>query len=106
MLSLTCPAHADEVQALVLDIGSDTTRAGYAGDDGPKTVFSTAYGYVVNQPAEGAPAEEPQLPTTLYIGENGPSFWRPRMEVSNPMENSLSQSTHPARGVVSPLHAQ
>ncbi|GAA5939032.1 actin family protein [Sporobolomyces koalae] len=33
----------DEVGAVVLDIGSGTVRAGYAGEDAPKTLFPTAY---------------------------------------------------------------
>lgn len=34
----------DEVAAVVLDAGSWTTRAGFAGEDSPKAVFSTYYG--------------------------------------------------------------
>ena len=34
----------DEVSALVVDVGADTTKAGYAGEDAPKTVFSSAVG--------------------------------------------------------------
>lgn len=74
----------------MLDIGTDTTRAGYAGDDAPKAVFSTSYGFTVHPPAEGESAEDKSMPTKLYIGENGPSIWRPRMEVSNPFTNGLS----------------
>lgn len=33
----------DEVSAVVLDVGSRTTRAGFAGEDSPKAVFSTYY---------------------------------------------------------------
>ena len=31
--------HADEVNALVIDIGTHSTKAGYAGDDAPKAIF-------------------------------------------------------------------
>lgn len=31
--------HADEVSAIVLDLGSHTCKAGYAGEDAPKAVF-------------------------------------------------------------------
>lgn len=34
----------DDVPALVVDIGSDTIRAGFAGEDLPKAVFSTVVG--------------------------------------------------------------
>lgn len=51
----------DEVSALVLDIGTQTTRAGYAGEEIPRCVMPTAYGYVevtVDAPLEtnGTPA--------------------------------------------------
>lgn len=34
----------EEVAALVVDVGADTTKAGYAGEDTPKCVFATAAG--------------------------------------------------------------
>lgn len=34
----------DESSALVVDVGYDTTKAGYAGEDCPKVVFSSALG--------------------------------------------------------------
>lgn len=37
---------ADEVSALVIDIGTQTMRAGYAGEEIPRCVVPTAYGYV------------------------------------------------------------
>ncbi|KZW03930.1 actin-related protein Arp4p [Exidia glandulosa HHB12029] len=91
----------DEVQALVLDIGTDTTRAGYAGDDAPKAVFSTSYGFTVHPPAEGETGDDKSMPTKLYIGENGPSIWRPRMEVSNPFTNGLISDFAPIPAIVS-----
>ena len=30
---------ADEVSAIVIDLGSHTCKAGYAGEDAPKAVF-------------------------------------------------------------------
>ncbi|RNA06276.1 actin 6B, partial [Brachionus plicatilis] len=36
----------DEVGALVLDVGSYTTRAGYAGEDMPKADFPSYYGVI------------------------------------------------------------
>lgn len=32
-------SYADEVSAIVLDLGSHTCKAGYAGEDAPKAVF-------------------------------------------------------------------
>ncbi|GJP45964.1 hypothetical protein CLOM_g5301 [Closterium sp. NIES-68] len=43
----------DEVSALVLDLGSHTCKAGYAGEDAPKAVFPSVFG-VVEVDAKGA----------------------------------------------------
>ena len=45
-------AHLDEVSALVIDSGSWSTRAGYAGEDSPKLVFSSYYGYKEEEVSE------------------------------------------------------
>ena len=43
----------DEVGAVVFDVGSNTTRVGYAGEDSPKGELSTTIG-VITDPAEEA----------------------------------------------------
>ena len=94
---------ADEVSALVIDIGSSSLRAGYAGDDTPKAIVPTSFGFI-EEPAEsngdvamteaGAPEGEqlqaPKPKAKLYIGQNGPSLWRSGMQVGNPMHDGLS----------------
>ena len=35
------------------------------------------------------PAEKPKF-SKIFIGESGPSMWRPGMAVANPLENGLS----------------
>ncbi|KAL1946934.1 hypothetical protein VTO73DRAFT_15038 [Trametes versicolor] len=95
----------DEVSALVLDIGSSSLRAGYAGDDTPKAIVPTAFGYL-EEPASsggdvvmgeaGAPEGEQPEPlkpkVKLHIGQNGPSLWRSGMHVGNPMADGLVQN--------------
>ena len=96
----------DEVAALVLDFGSSSLRAGYAGDDTPKAIVPTSFGYIEEQAASNgdvsmgdatAPeGEQPQAPkpkVKLYIGQNGPSLWRSGMQVGNPMHDGLSAYT-------------
>lgn len=96
------PLVVDEVAALVLDIGSSSLRAGYAGDDTPKAVIPTSYGYTVEPDeaggdvtmtegaAEGETVETPAKRTKLYVGQNGPSVWREAMEVGNPVQGGMS----------------
>lgn len=76
----------DEVSAVVLDIGSSTTRAGYAGEETPKVVIPTSYGYI---PARHQSSEGSDHPPSFYFGDHGPSLWRPGMEIINPLKDSM-----------------
>ncbi|KAI7897818.1 actin family [Cokeromyces recurvatus] len=66
----------DEVNALVFDMGSTSTRVGFAGEDAPKATFPTSYGFD---------------PTTnqYYFGDTQLNIWRPNVEIKNPMQNGL-----------------
>ena len=45
--STSLPSNAtDEVSAIVVDMGTHTVKAGYAGEDPPKAVFPTAVGWI------------------------------------------------------------
>jgi actin-like protein 6B len=95
--------YVDEVSALVIDIGSSSVRAGYAGDDTPKAIVSSYYGYkptagdgdvqMGDVAAEGSTAEgtRPRNDAKLYLGQHGPSIWRAGMEIGNPLRDGLSQ---------------
>lgn len=39
LIFLFCFVETDEVSAIVIDLGSHTCKAGYAGEDAPKAVF-------------------------------------------------------------------
>ena len=61
---------SDEINALVLDAGSYTTRAGFAGEDTPKSVV---------------PAYYASLPSgERLFGENAIHLARPDVEIRNP----------------------
>lgn len=90
--------HSDEVSAVVIDIGSSSTRLGYAGEDSPRSIIPTSYGYI-NRTATAVGENGMEVETQtrdLYVGENGINRWRPGMEVGNPMADSLSESPNAA----------
>ncbi|KAK4510650.1 uncharacterized protein ATC70_005082 [Mucor velutinosus] len=104
----------DEVNALVFDMGSTMTRAGYAGEDTPRVMFPTSFGYVdveeqvaeapteqtnaedtvMTEASEQPPAPAPQqtgIKTTrkYYIGDNKINTFRSNMEIKSPLSNGL-----------------
>lgn len=96
----------DEVGALVVNLGAHTVKAGYAGDDSPKVVVPSAYGYVASD-GRGGKVVAPQdgegdvdmvggagasggalrngvlgdLGAGYHVGISGPTWWREGMEV-------------------------
>ncbi|PPQ79564.1 hypothetical protein CVT25_003446 [Psilocybe cyanescens] len=98
----------DEVSALVIDIGSSSIRAGYAGDDTPKAIIPTSYGYHPKMPDMDVDMSDNALEsptpaekfTKIYIGQNGPSVWRSGMEVGNPIVDGLIQDFNPIKPLI------
>lgn len=89
----------DEVSALVIDIGTSSLRAGYAGDDTPKAIIPTSYGYHHASPdSDIVMSDNLENPETtvqpkfakIYIGQSGPSVWRDKMEIGHPLVDGLS----------------
>lgn len=93
---------------MVLDIGTSSIRAGYAGDDTPKAIIPTSYGYTNDVPEEsaqdgadvamadadavnGTDGSSSSKRVKLHIGQHGPSMFRPNMEIGNPMKDGLSE---------------
>jgi len=70
-------------------------RAGYAGDDTPKAIIPSYYGYtsVKEQDVlmgDGTEGTEQSPKAKLYLGSSGPSVWRSGMEVANPINDGIS----------------
>ncbi|KAF2466808.1 Actin/actin-like protein [Lindgomyces ingoldianus] len=63
----------DEVSAIVLDPGYSTTRAGFAGEDVPKSVCPSFYGHIDSD-------SSPQY----FFGENAIHNPVPNLEIKNP----------------------
>jgi hypothetical protein len=89
----------DEVNALVIDVGSSWTKAGYAGEDGPKAVFPTYVGCRDAPDSEPAPqvaggdymeVDSAAKRKRIYnAGDASLLTWRDGMEIQNPIKNGL-----------------
>ncbi|KAI0049580.1 actin-related protein Arp4p [Auriscalpium vulgare] len=99
----------DEVSALVIDIGASTLRAGYAGDDAPKAIIPTTYGFIPQSTgadvtmADAGPegeTEPPKAESTLYIGQHGPSVWRADMQIGNPVVDGMINDFKPIPSLI------
>ncbi|KAF8592529.1 brg1-associated factor b [Ramaria rubella] len=110
---MAAPVHGgDEVSALVLDIGGSTTRAGYAGDDTPKAIFPTYYGYTIAEDStenqsDAIETDQPDQSVSrnkkvnIHIGEQtGPTTWRDHMEIANPVREGLISDFDPISAII------
>ncbi|KAJ2325266.1 NuA4 histone acetyltransferase subunit, partial [Coemansia sp. RSA 2681] len=95
----------DEVNALVLDVGSTWTRAGFAGEDLPRALFPSQVGYIESEKSEepeaaaadvemdddSSAAEKPRKHTqrTYFVGDTESSTWRSGMEIGGPLTDGL-----------------
>jgi actin-related protein len=119
----------DEVSALVIDFGSHTTRAGYAGEDCPRVVCPSFYGYTEEEAsssngtttngaagaeaAAGAGGDAMDIDGTApsatgskkmrkyFVGDDAVGVWRPDMEVDNFMLDGVGTSYRPVAGEIS-----
>ncbi|KAH9603061.1 hypothetical protein KSS87_014863 [Heliosperma pusillum] len=97
----------DEVSAIVIDLGSHTCKAGYAGEDAPKAVFPSVVGSIDQMDVDNPENPEknlgsaPESNTTvktldtekgksrrkLYVGSQSLGFRRDNMEVLSPFKD-------------------
>ena len=91
----------------MIDIGTSSVRAGYAGDDAPKAIIPTNYGYLPAQPdtdvemtEEGGETPAQKSPfSQIFVGQHGPSIWREGMEIGNPLNDGLSACSSRLEGM-------
>ncbi|KAI8888074.1 Actin/actin-like protein [Backusella circina FSU 941] len=89
----------DEVNALVFDMGTTSTRAGYAGEDTPRVMFPTSYGVIEHEQdtvmteqgddTEETEKKEKKTTREYYIGDINVNKWRSDMEIRNPLKDGL-----------------
>ncbi|KAF8391957.1 hypothetical protein HHK36_022297 [Tetracentron sinense] len=99
----------DEVSAIVIDLGSHTCKAGYAGEDAPKAVFPSVVGSIdqmeVDDPVKferdsGSVPDSKNLvrhfdldktkaKRKLYVGSQALGYRRDHMEVLSPIKDGV-----------------
>ncbi|NP_001018576.1 actin-like protein 6B [Danio rerio] len=81
----------DEVGALVFDIGSFSTRAGYAGEDCPKADFPTTIGVNAEEegPADMGVEQESNSGRSYYIDTTALHVPRAGVELISPLKNGM-----------------
>ena len=99
----------------MVDFGSHSTRAGYAGEDTPRVVCPSFYGYV-DEPSssaangngaangtsggdamevDGEQSAQEGKKRKYYVGDDGVGVWRPDMNVDNFMQDGVGESDPP-----------
>ncbi|KAL0651566.1 hypothetical protein Bca4012_094257 [Brassica carinata] len=93
----------DEVSAIVVDLGSHTCKAGYAGEDAPKAVFPSVVGAVdgveamdvdvdsakTNSNSEDSKSEKEKGKRKLYVGSQALNYRRDHMEILSPIKDGI-----------------
>eukprot|EP01113_Clastostelium_recurvatum_P007251 TRINITY_DN1336_c0_g1_i3.p1 TRINITY_DN1336_c0_g1~~TRINITY_DN1336_c0_g1_i3.p1 ORF type:complete len:449 (-),score=108.03 TRINITY_DN1336_c0_g1_i3:18-1364(-) len=100
----------DEVGAVVLDVGTTNTKAGFAGEDSPKAVFPTSVGLLysvgqdstvgqqqravgeegdVDAPSQSVSGSNPAKRKIYYVGTSALSVVKSDLEVVNPVDAGL-----------------
>ncbi|OUZ99180.1 Actin-related protein [Macleaya cordata] len=99
----------DEVSAIVVDLGSHTCKAGYAGEDAPKAVFPSFVGVIDQLEAGDAVKSERESESVLdskngvrpfdsdktkakrklYVGSQALGYRRDHMEVLSPIKDGV-----------------
>ncbi|XP_050381391.1 actin-related protein 4-like isoform X2 [Argentina anserina] len=82
----------DEVSAVVIDLGSHTCKAGYAGNDAPTAVFPSVVGSVdeFSGSADGQrDSDKRKGKHNLYVGSEALGYRRDHMEVLPSIKNGV-----------------
>lgn len=86
----------DEISAIVIDVGSSLSKAGWSGEDCPKVIIPSYVGKIENGNKEVNNVNDNNISETsnknknkIYIGSCQINCWRENMELKNPLKNGL-----------------
>lgn len=61
----------------------------YAGEDTPKVVIPTSYGYIPPASSSSSSNDVGGDSGCYYFGDDGPTLWRANMQVRSPLKESM-----------------
>ena len=82
----------DEINAVVLDPGASIIRGGWAGEDNPRTVIPSHYGWL---PLGDNESDDVPRGVSLdktrgrkrFLGDAGVTYWRQGLEIDSPFDD-------------------
>ncbi|KAL7858990.1 hypothetical protein SRHO_G00141370 [Serrasalmus rhombeus] len=98
----------DEVGALVYDIGSFSTRAGYAGEDCPKADFPTSLGVHVEEEgsAEMGLEQENSSGRSFYLDTTALHVPRAGVELISPLKNGMIEDWEGFQAIMDHIYSK
>uniref|UniRef100_A0A672KTT7 Actin-like protein 6B n=1 Tax=Sinocyclocheilus grahami TaxID=75366 RepID=A0A672KTT7_SINGR len=98
----------DEVGALVFDIGSFSTRAGYAGEDCPKADFPTTIGVNAEEegPADMGAEQESNSGRSYYIDTTALHVPRAGVELISPLKNGMIEDWNAFQAIIDHIYSK
>lgn len=74
-----------------MDIGTSSVRAGYAGEDTPRCMFPTSFGYLEQRQQQEGEDVSMDIKRQYYIGDNKINKLKSHMEIRHPLKDGISK---------------